>query len=420
MKTYLLTRSLETLPDALKAPEGWRGHGWEATSREGWNWIHQGAGTPFPPEDVDTDLAFFSASYTNDVAACCAVRQGDEAEICALAAHPWRKGLHYGRLALDLALRALAERGVKTVRIRLPEEAGAAIHTALSLGFEPDLPDEAARGDWAKVMEAQRAWTAQAVRPIPLWEGLAPYSQAGDFQPSLMPFPVEGSRGAVVVCPGGGYAMKASHEGDAVARMLNAAGISAYVLDYRVKPCHYEAPLADVKRAMRTVRAMGLYERVGVMGFSAGGHLCVCAATMYDGGDPAAEDPIERMTSRPDVFIPCYSVVSFIDRPHQGTVNNLLGDLAGDEALLKRFSGELHVTADTPPAFMWHTAADQAVPVWNSLNLAKALSAAGVPFELHIFPEGQHGLGLAVQDPTVRQWSGLCQDWLLRQGFGRA
>ena len=418
MRTYLLTKGLNDLPAELIPPDGWRGHGWEDGSAEGWNWIHEGANEAFPLEDVDRNLAFFSASYSNDVAACCARLWGDEAESLALASHPWRKGLHYGRLALCYALSCLKEKGASKVRIFLPESAGAAIHTALSLGFEPVLPSEEEKAGWKKVLSAQKNHKSRPVCAIPLWKGLAPYSAEGDFQPSVMPFPVEGSKGAVVVCPGGGYRIKASHEGDAVARMLNAKGISAFVLDYRVKPCHWEAPLADALRAIRTVRAMG-YEQVAIMGFSGGGHLCCSAATLYDRGDPVAEDPLERLSSRPDAFIPCYAVVSAIERPQQGSIQNLLGGQAGDTALLRRFSAELHVTEDTPPAFIWHTATDRRVPVENSLTLAKSLCAAKVPFELHIFPEGEHGLGLAIQNPTVRQWYSLCQNWLLRLGYGK-
>ena len=253
---------------------------------------------------------------------------------------------------------------------------------------------------------------------IALWPGEAPYTaeSPSQRQPSLMPYRVEGSKGAVVVLPGGGYCMKADHEGGVIAEMINEAGVSAYVLDYRVKPCHYLAPLADAKRAIRTVRAMG-YEKVAILGFSAGGHLCCSAATLYDAGDPQAEDPLERLSSRPDGFIPCYAVVSFTAFRHQGSVDALLGDKKTDYALLRRFSAELNVTSDTPPAFIWHTAADQAVPVENSLRLAGALAAACVPFEMHIFPEGAHGLGLAKDLPVVAQWAKLCQGWLVRQGY---
>ena len=231
-------------------------------------------------------------------------------------------------------------------------------------------------------------------------------------------YPVEGSKGAVVVCPGGGYTGKAAHEGAPVALMLNEAGISAYVLDYRVKPCHHEAPMADAHRAIRTLRSMG-YEKVGILGFSAGGHLTCAAATLYDLGNPDAEDPIERFSSRPDAFIPCYAVVSFISFRHQGSVDSLLGERKTDFELIYRFSAEMHVDKNTPPAFIWHTAEDSGVPVENSLHLARAMAHAGVPYELHIFPNGSHGLGLAQNNPAAKDWPGLCQDWLLNLGFGK-
>lgn len=257
-------------------------------------------------------------------------------------------------------------------------------------------------------------------RIIPLWPGEAPYTaQSPDqAQPSIKEFKVEGSRGAVVVCPGGGYACKAPHEGDPIAEMINEAGVSAYVLDYRVAPCHREAPLSDASRAIRVVRAMG-YEKVAILGFSAGGNLCCSAATLYTSGDPDADDPIERLSSRPDAFIPCYAVASLCQYTHSGTRQNLLGEQEYDMSLVRRFSSELNVTPDTPTAFLWHTSTDEAVPVENSLNLALALAAKGVPFELHVFPKGQHGLGLAPDHPDVAQWTTLCQNWLKRQGFAR-
>ena len=255
---------------------------------------------------------------------------------------------------------------------------------------------------------------------VPLWPGEAPYSafSPGQAQPTLEAYPVPGARGAVVVCPGGGYVTKAPHEGAPIAGMINEAGVSAYVLDYRVKPCHIEAPLSDAKRAVRVVRAMG-YEKVAILGFSAGGHLCCSAATLYDAGDPASDDPVERLSSRPDGFIPCYAVVSFLSFPHQGSVGALLGDRKGETALKERFSAEQHVTDDTPPAFIWHTAADQGVPVGHSLLLAQALARCGVPMELHIFPEGRHGLGLAKDTPGACRWPALLQGWLIREGYGK-
>ena len=254
---------------------------------------------------------------------------------------------------------------------------------------------------------------------IYLWKEDAPYTQFSPLQaqPSVTEYAVPGSRGAVVVVPGGGYCMKADHEGAPIAEMLNQAGVSAYVLDYRVKPCHMLAPLADAKRAIRLVRSMG-YEKVAILGFSAGGHLTCTAATLYDAGDPDAADPLERLSSRPDAFIPCYAVVSFGAFTHRGSRESLLGQENDDNwELVRKFSNELHITPDTPEAFIWHTAADQAVPVENSLNLALALSAQGLPYEMHIFPQGRHGLGLAEEFEDVKQWVPLLQKWLVLRNY---
>lgn len=254
---------------------------------------------------------------------------------------------------------------------------------------------------------------------IYLWpDCIAPYSEfsADQAQPSLTEYPCPGARCAMVVCPGGGYHMKADHEGGPIAEMLVKNGIAAYVLDYRVAPCHYETPLSDAKRAIRVVRAMG-YDQVGILGFSAGGHLTCSAATQYDLGNPDAEDPIERISSRPDVFVPCYPVVSLAAFRHQGSLENLLGEHKNDYRLIRRFSSELHVNADTPPAFIWHTSDDAGVPVEESVMLAMALSHAMVPYELHIFPNGPHGMGLAENDPIVGQWPGLLCKWLHSRGF---
>ena len=254
---------------------------------------------------------------------------------------------------------------------------------------------------------------------IYLWKEDAPYTQFSPLQaqPSVTEYAVPGSRGAVVVVPGGGYCMKADHEGAPIAEMLNQAGVSAYVLDYRVKPGHMLAPLADAKRAIRLVRSMG-YEKVAILGFSAGGHLTCTAATLYDAGDPDAADPLERLSSRPDAFIPCYAVVSFGAFTHRGSRESLLGQENADNwELVRKFSNELHITPDTPEAFIWHTAADQAVPVENSLNLALALSAQGVPYEMHIFPQGRHGLGLAEEFEDVKQWVPLLQKWLVLRNY---
>lgn len=252
-------------------------------------------------------------------------------------------------------------------------------------------------------------------KTIPLWPGRqAPYTaQSPDqAQPSLTAYEVEGASVAVVVCPGGGYEYKADHEGGPVAERLNTLGIAGYVLDYRVRPCHPMAPLTDAQRAIRVARSLG-YKYVGILGFSAGANLTCNAATHFDAGDPGAEDEVERLSCRPDFFVPCYPVVSFTQYPHIGSVLALLGS-ADDHAQRCFFSAELNVTPDTPPAYIWHTANDGSVPVENSLLLAQALSRAGVPFELHVFPDGHHGIGLAPDFPDARHWPEECARFIHR------
>lgn len=246
---------------------------------------------------------------------------------------------------------------------------------------------------------------------IPLWPNqAAPYTEQSpdQAQPSLTAYEVEGAKVAVVVCPGGAYMNKAEHEGGPIAEMFNASGIAGYVLDYRVQPCHHFAPLGDALRAIRVVRSLG-YKYVGILGFSAGGNLCCSAAVHWNAGDPDAADPLERLSARPDFFVPCYPVASFTQYTHIGSVEALLGDADPDDHALRRyFSTELNVTPETPPAFIWHTANDELVPVENSLLLAGALSRAGVYFELHVYPDGPHGMGLAEDNPDARRWAGEC------------
>ena len=251
-----------------------------------------------------------------------------------------------------------------------------------------------------------------------LWNGQAPYSEFSpeQAQPSLTAYTSEGAFSAIIVLAGGGYAFKSPHEAYPVAEMIQRSGISAYVLDYRVRPCHMLAPLKDAQRAIRLLRKLG-YKKVGILGFSAGGHLCCQAATHYDSGNPDDPDAIERFSSRPDGFFPCYAVSSFINYSHPWTVQNLLGEAYCDIKWLKYFSAELNVTDDTPPAFIWHTVTDATVPAEASLNLAKALSDHQVSYEMHLFPAGSHGLGLAPGIPAVSGWSDLFVDYLKREGW---
>jgi acetyl esterase/lipase len=228
---------------------------------------------------------------------------------------------------------------------------------------------------------------------------------------------------AVVVCPGGGYGVVAAdHEGRQIAEWLNSLGVSAFVLQYRLGPrYHHPVPLQDAQRAIRLLRSRAPEwrvdpGRVGILGFSAGGHLTSTAATHFDAGKPDAADPIERQSSRPDFAVLAYPVISLLDPvAHAGSRRNLLGETP-DPALVELLSNDKQVTAQTPPCFLFHTADDQAVPVENSLLFFAALRKAGVPGELHVFAHGRHGVGLAQDDPSLSQWPRLCAQWM--KGLG--
>ena len=259
---------------------------------------------------------------------------------------------------------------------------------------------------------------------IPLWAQDAPgFDPAiGQPAPGLTSCLVEDARGAVIVLPGGGYAMRADHEGLPVAEMLNRAGISAFVLSYRVAPYRDPVPLLDVRRALRLVRhhraQLGI-ERVGVLGFSAGGHLAGCAALLEDGwpGDPQSADPVERESARPDAAVLCYPVATGLEHAHRGSFENLLDGRADDLNELRRLSLELRAGPHAPPCFLWHTADDGSVPVENSLMLAAALRRNGTPFSLHIYPHGRHGLGLAQGVAQAEAWPDECVRFLRGAGF---
>ncbi|WP_426449324.1 alpha/beta hydrolase [Paenibacillus sp. S-38] len=241
--------------------------------------------------------------------------------------------------------------------------------------------------------------------------------------PTLVPYLAEGPgvKPAVIVCPGGGYARRADHEGEPVALWLNRLGISAFVVHYRVAPYQHPHPLSDAQRAIRTVRHRAAEwnidpARVGILGFSAGGHLASSAGTHYDAGNPEAGDPVERQSCRPDLLVLCYPVITFGPYTHEGSKANLLGEAAPEE-LVSLMSSERQVNENTPPTFLWHTADDGAVPVENALFFASALSRSRVPFELHVYESGRHGLGLAEDHPQANTWTALCGTWLKKQGF---
>jgi acetyl esterase/lipase len=230
---------------------------------------------------------------------------------------------------------------------------------------------------------------------------------------------------AIVVCPGGGYGgLAMSHEGHDIAKWLNSFGVAAFICDYRHRGKGYghPAPLQDAQRAIRTVRARGAElgvdpARVGILGFSAGGHLASTAATHFDKGKPDSDDAIERVGSRPDFAVLCYAVIAFDEEyTHKGSQNNLLGKDAPAD-LLRRFSNEKQVTAETPPTFLWHTNEDTGVPPENSIYFYLALRKAKVPAELHIYEHGKHGLGLAPSLPAVASWSRTCEEWMRGRGL---
>jgi acetyl esterase/lipase len=232
---------------------------------------------------------------------------------------------------------------------------------------------------------------------------------------------------AAVVCPGGSYARLASdHEGRQVAEWLNGFGVSAFVLQYRVGPRYrHPAPLLDVQRALRLLRSRSEEwgidrQRVGLVGFSAGGHLASTLGTRFDDGRKDSSDPVEREGCRPAFLVLGYPVITMTGaHVHESSRRNLLGD-APDPALLEELSTEKHVTAETPPTFLFHTAEDPGVPVENSLAFFSALRARGVAAELHVFQKGKHGVGLAAGDETLAVWPSLCRAWLAGLGMLRA
>src|SRR5581483_6219890 len=263
---------------------------------------------------------------------------------------------------------------------------------------------------------------------IPLWGQGAPgaLGHADEDKPTITLYRANGTgvRTAVIVAPGGSYAHLAmNHEGRQVANWFNALGFTAFVLKYRLGPkYHHPIELGDAQRAIRLVRSraqeFGIApDRVGMMGFSAGGHLASTAATHFDNGNSGASDPIDRASSRPDFLILAYPVIT-LEGPyaHRGSRKNLLGDNP-DPKLLEELSNELHVTSQTPPTFLFTTSEDKTVPPQNSVNFYLALHKAGVPAELHVFEKGPHGVGLDLSDPVLGEWPRLLANWLRERGL---
>lgn len=279
---------------------------------------------------------------------------------------------------------------------------------------------------FASVLSAQK--TAPDPPQILLWPNGAPGAQ-GDTEndkPSITVYPAKVNKVpmGIVVYPGGGYAHLAlDHEGKQIVEWLNGQGVTAFIVRYRLGPkYHHPVELGDAQRAIRYVRRhaeeFGIKpDRIGVWGFSAGGHLASSTGTHFDSGKPDAPDPLDRVSSRPDFMILSYPVISMsAPYTHIGSRDNLLGKNA-DPQLLELLSNEKQVTKDTPPTFLFHTTDDPVVPVENAIAFYLALRKAGVPAEMHIYEHGPHGVGLALNNPVLGSWPRRLSAWLRARGL---
>ncbi len=279
---------------------------------------------------------------------------------------------------------------------------------------------------WMTLLALVAGFLTQAFagETILLWKDGAPgaLGHADHDKPTLSLYLPEESKAtgaAMVIFPGGGYGHLAPHEGKGYAEWLAEHGIAGLVLKYRLGSNGYRHPvmLNDAARAVRLAKYHSAEwgidpDRIGIMGSSAGGHLASTLVTHFDDGNPSARDPIDRISSRPALGILCYPVVSLGAFTHEGSKRNLLGKNPSKD-LVWLLSNELQVSSDTPPCFVWHTWEDTAVPVENSLQFAEALRKAGVPFDLHVYQKGRHGIGLGNGHP----WTKDCLFWLKEQGF---
>jgi acetyl esterase/lipase len=285
----------------------------------------------------------------------------------------------------------------------------------------------------AGLLATDSAFAQATTNAFPLWPDGAPGALGNEPKdiPTLTPFIAPADKAtaaALVICPGGGYGRLADHEGAGYARFFNEHGITCFVLKYRLGSEGYRHPamLQDASRAVRLVRSRAADwkldpNRIGIIGSSAGGHLASTLVTHFEAGNPEASDPIEWASARPDLGILCYPVITMMTLTHSGSRNNLLGSDPSPD-LIQLLSNELQVTSNTPPCFVWHTVEDKAVPVENSLMFASALRAKGVPFELHLYERGPHGIGLHErrEAPETRHpWTVECVRWLRERGFAR-
>lgn len=285
----------------------------------------------------------------------------------------------------------------------------------------PSTPAASATSTRPRVARAQPA--------IPLWANGAPGALGATpaDQPEMTPYlpPAGTTNGtAVVIFPGGGYQhLSMEKEGSDIANWLAGAGVTTFVVRYRLGPAyHHPTMLGDAQRAIRIARTRagewGIDpRRLGVIGFSAGGHLASTTGTHFDAGSAASADPIERASSRPDFMILIYPVITMRDSvTHNGSRLNLLGREPTPE-LVRLMSNEMQVTRETPPAFLVHTTDDRTVPVENAVLFYESLKRNGVPGELHVFEHGNHGFGLAPTDPVLAEWTTLCESWMRPHGW---
>lgn len=269
------------------------------------------------------------------------------------------------------------------------------------------------------------------IRTILLWGGHIPdFNGSANDIPTLTVFPPFRPNGtAVIVAPGGGYTMLASnHEGRQVADWFAARGITAFVLKYRLGPHNiFPIPLEDAQRAIRLVRYNAMKfgvspDRIGIIGFSAGGHLAASTGTLFDAGNASASDPIDRVSDRPDFMILGYAWLNAMQPNNDGKITYCsvlkVVSAADCKRFEKAYTPALHVTADTPPTFIYATSDDKVVPVVRaSVDFYDALVAAGVLVEMHLFEHGRHGSGLGLGSPSLDLWPPLLEQWLRGQGL---
>lgn len=254
---------------------------------------------------------------------------------------------------------------------------------------------------------------------IELWKNVPGYEEGHD-HPTLeyYPAPIKKGRGTVVILPGGGYAFRAAHEGEGYAEFLNGLGLDAFVVQYRVAPTRFPYPLLDARRAMRYVRAnaerYGIDpDKIAIMGSSAGGHLAEMTAVYRGELEGEGCDALDEVSHIPNAQILCYPVTDF--ESHNGSYKNLLGEKC--EQMAEALNPIAIAPTDTPPAFIWHTEPDAVVKLESTMKYVAKLHSLDVRCELHVYPDGWHGLGVAKNNPIVSRWTRDLEFWLHLMGY---